>query len=85
METGEEISYKYVADSLRVAVEQWNHAVAAVHEKSSDPAFLLKALEAGHGREHSEQAIDVALQRIQDALSHLKPVCLKDSGLLHLG
>lgn len=44
-ERGEEINYHFVADVLKIGIEQYNHAVIKLKEELADPVKLLAMLE----------------------------------------
>ena len=45
IELGEEVGFDYVRDVLRVAIQQWNHAMEQMIAKAADPEALLSKLD----------------------------------------
>lgn len=75
---GEEVSYTFVADVLRVGVEQWNHCVREVVQRLESPEVMLQLLDQtclGKG----EMALEQSTDRIRALLEeHLKEISVKD-------
>ena len=78
--------FRYAADVLEIAVDQWNHAVKELRPRVEDPQTLLPMLEAR--MEPDGGSLDQKFEAIQkDLLGTLVTVRLKttDGNLLNLG
>ena len=57
---GEEVTNRFIKNTLAIGIDQWNHAVSMVHEK--DPKELLALLESATDEKELEDQVE-SLQR----------------------
>lgn len=74
---GEEVDDFYVAGTLEVGIEQWNHVMVHLRDQLDDPALGLKALE------QSGCSLDEAgeiLAQMQERRSSLQDIRVSTTG-----
>lgn len=77
MELGEEVSYAFVADVVKVGVEQWNHCLQELFQKIEEPQFVLGLVDQ-RTQKKGEKEIEEAVEGIRKTFQEtLKPISLK--------
>ena len=79
IQLGEEVSYNYVVDLLKVGMEQWNHCAIELREKVRDPTFVLSILgdrAEGKGETELERIVETFQSNL---VENVKEIQLKDT------
>lgn len=70
MVLGEEVNHQFVADVLKVGVDQWNHCIRELRKKlENDPEVLLSLVLRNMGDRKSESEMEDSMERLQDVMS----------------
>ena len=74
IEIGEEVSYRYVRDVLRIAIEQWNHCIKDLRERFEDTAELLKLIESHNcdSEKDFEKTVAAVKEKLKETLVEVK-------------
>lgn len=73
---GEEISFSYVASTLSVGIELWNHAIDTLKTHMDTPEAVLEILDAGE--EVDEASMNKAVDSLRARIDGLKKIQLKE-------
>lgn len=79
IELGEEVDYDFVASTMDVAKDLWNHAVTKLREKLSDPASILSVLDKKDTSNLTPEHLETAVEEVRTHVASLKEIKMSSS------
>ena len=76
---GEEVDFAYVASTLKVAIEEYNHCITSLRKKLAEPEAMLNALasQAPFIGEDGGELIEKTMTQMTNKIAALKEISLQ--------